>query len=248
MTREVAMRSTVELLAHHLRCFAERKADGRPSHYRADISISPASSQLDPLRHVCALFDSDEKEYRVLLPFIKDGFECGHRAIHVMNPQQQDQHIRRLSSAGIDTAGGQQTGQFELRSNTDRYLRDGRFDQDGVPEVFKQLTTSGAGSGFPLSRIVCRMDWAAHSRTHLDSLIEFESRVNYVWRRHGDAIICTCRLQQFSGDTVIDIIRTHPLVIIGGVSHQNSFFIPPEQFLPDFRERQAKPNHPHPTM
>jgi hypothetical protein len=40
-------------------------------------------SQLPGTRHVCKFFNSDEKEYRVLLPFIKDGFEDGHKAVHV---------------------------------------------------------------------------------------------------------------------------------------------------------------------
>jgi hypothetical protein len=112
--------------------------------------------------------------------------------------------------------------------------------RSGPDEVFEELATSAASSGFPLSRIVCRMDAAANGRTHLENLIEFESSVNDVWRRRGDAVICTYHLQQFSGDTVIDITRTHPLVIIGRILHQNPLFIRPERFLPDFRERQAK--------
>ena len=35
--------------------------------------ISLAGSQLIETRHVCAFFNNDEEEYRVLLPFIKDG-------------------------------------------------------------------------------------------------------------------------------------------------------------------------------
>ena len=35
--------------------------------------ISLAGSQLGNTRHVCAFFNSDDEEYRVLLPFIKDG-------------------------------------------------------------------------------------------------------------------------------------------------------------------------------
>jgi hypothetical protein len=75
--------------------------------------------------------------------------------------------------------------------------------------------------------------------THEVAIRSTESRVNDLCRVDGDAVICTYRLQ-FSGDTVIDTMRTYPLVIIGGVLHQNPFFITPEQFLPDFRERQAK--------
>lgn len=199
-----------------------------------------AGSLLDETRHVCAFFNSDEEEYGVLLPFIKDGFRCGHKAIHVVNPEQRSDHLNRLIAAGIDTAGAAQSGQFELKTNTEAYLRDGRFDKDRMVEVFEQLASGNAKGGFPLSRIVCRMDWAVEGGSYVDDVVEFESRVNEVWNRHEDAVICTYYLRKFGGDTVIDILRTHPMVIIGGILQHNPFFVPPEQFLPEFRERRAR--------
>jgi hypothetical protein len=201
--------------------------------------ISFAGSQLRETRHVCAFFNSAEEEYRALLPFIKDGFACGDKAIHVVNPDQHRDHLQRLAAAGIDTATAQQTGQLELKTNTEAYLRDGRFDQDRMLEVFEQLASGSANGGFPLSRIVCHMDWAAEGRSHVDDLVEFESRVNDVWRRHDDAVICVYDLAKFGGDTVIDIMRTHPMIIIGGMLQENPFFVPPEQFLRELRERRA---------
>ncbi len=47
--------------------------------------ISFAGSQLAETRHVCPYFNSEEEEYRVLLPFIKGVFECSHKAVHVVN-------------------------------------------------------------------------------------------------------------------------------------------------------------------
>ena len=38
-----------------------------------------AGSQLGETRHVCAFFNSDDEAYRVLLPFIKAGFEVATR-------------------------------------------------------------------------------------------------------------------------------------------------------------------------
>jgi hypothetical protein len=201
--------------------------------------ISLAGSQVGEIRHVCAFFNSDDEGYRVLLPFIKEGFECGDKAVHILNPAHHHDHLRRLAGIGIDTVTAQQSGQFELRSDTETYLRDGRFDQDRMLEVFEQLASGNAQGGFPLSRIVCRMEWAADRRSHVDDLIEFESRVNDVWRRHEDAVVCTYDLAKFGGDTVIDIMRTHPMIIIGGILQQNPFFVPPEEFLSEVRERRA---------
>ena len=130
-------------------------------------SISLAGSTLGDTRHVCAFFNSDDEEYRVLLPFIKDGFDRGDKAIHVVSPGQRADHLRRLGAAGIDTTATAERGQFELRSSTETYIRDGRFDQDRMLAVFEQLASGNATHGFPLSRIVCRMDWLAEARPAL---------------------------------------------------------------------------------
>jgi len=199
-----------------------------------------AGSQLDQTRHVCAFFNNDDEEYRVLLPFIKDGFHCGHKAIHVVNPDQRQDHVQRLAAAGIDAATAEQRGQLELRINSDVYLPDGRFDPDRMISVFEQLASGKSGSEYPLSRICCRMDWTVKDQSHVDDVIEFESRVNDVWRRHEDAVICTYHLGQFRGDEVIDIMRTHPMVIIGGILQRNPFFVPPDEFLAEFRQRRSR--------
>jgi MEDS: MEthanogen/methylotroph, DcmR Sensory domain len=204
-----------------------------------DVPLSLCGSRLTDTRHVCAFFNSDDDEYRVLLPFMKEGFDGGDKAIHVVNPSQREEHLRRLAAAGVDPAAAEARGQFELRTNTETYLRDGRFDQDRMLAMFEALATENAKGAFPRSRIVCRMDWAAESQSFVDNVIEFESRVNDVWRRHDDAVICTYHLRQFGGDAVIDILRTHPMVIIGGILQRNPFFVPPEAFLAEFRERRA---------
>jgi hypothetical protein len=203
-------------------------------------AIPFAGSQLGEERHVCAFFNSNDEGYRVLLPFIKDGFECGHKAVHVVNPDQQQAHLHRLKAAGIDPAAAAESGQLELRTNTETYLRDGRFDPDRMLEVFEHLASGNAKGAFPLSRIVCHMDWAAEGRSHIDDLVAFESRVNAVWRRHDDAVICVYDLAKFGGDTVIDIMRTHPMIIIGGTLQENPFFVPPEEFLAELGERRAR--------
>jgi len=60
-------------------------------------AIPFAGSQLDQTRHVCAFFNNADEEYRVLLPFIKDGFQSGHKAIHVVNPD----HVKTTCNAWL---------------------------------------------------------------------------------------------------------------------------------------------------
>jgi len=52
-------------------------------------------------------------------------------------------------------------------------------------------------------------------------------------------VICTYDLTKFDASVVIDALRTHPLVIIGGLLQENPFFVPPDQLLIEIRERRA---------
>jgi len=214
---------------------------------KALTPIPFAGSQLEESRHVCAFFNSEEEEYRVLLPFINDGFKCGDKAVHVVNPHQCKDHLKRLAAIGVETNSARQSGQLEIKTSSEVYLQNGRFDQDRMLEAFEQMASGNVNTGFPLSRIVCRMDWVVEGRSYIDDVIEFESRVNDVWRRHDDAVICTYHLSKFGGDTVIDIMRTHPMIIIGGILQRNPFFVPPEEFLREVRGRRAMRTASSPT-
>jgi hypothetical protein len=201
--------------------------------------ISLAGAQLGDVRHICAFFANDDEEYRVLLPFIKEGLSRGDKAVHVINAGQRQEHLSRLSSEGINTTTHQESGQLDIRNSTDVYLPNGRFDQDRMLAAFEEMASRCRAAGnFPLNRVVCRMDWASEDQSRIDDVIEFESRVNDVWRRYDDAVVCTYRLAKLSGDAVIDIMRTHPMVIIGGHLQRNPFFTPPEDFVREFRERR----------
>src|ERR1700691_5439759 len=120
--------------------------------------ISLAGSQLGEVRPVCAFFTNDDEEYRVLLPFIREGLSCGDKAVHVINPEQHQQHLKRLAEAGIDSTAPQQSGQLQIRINTEVYLRDGRFDQHRMLAAFEEMAASARSvEGYPRSRIACRM-------------------------------------------------------------------------------------------
>ena len=38
----------------------------------------------------------------------------------------------------------------------------------------------------------------------------------------------------------MDIMRTHPAVIIGGILQENPYFVPPDEMLREIREREQR--------
>jgi hypothetical protein len=170
-----------------------------PTHDRATSSagvsgetsqpIRFAGSVLGAQRHVCAFFQSHDEEYRVLLPFIKEGFERGEKAFHIVDPKLRAEHRVRLASAGIDVETAERSGQFELRNWADAYLRDGHFDQDRMLALIQEVLDGGRQQGFALTRLVADMEWALEDRPGVDDLVEYETRLNYVLPRYKDPVI-----------------------------------------------------------
>src|SRR5437762_3912456 len=92
----------------------------------------PAGPVLDGCRHICVLYNSMDEEYRVLRPFIREGFEKGDKAFHIIDGKHRPGHLRRLQELGIDVTATEATGQLEVRGWEAAHLRPGWFDQHAM--------------------------------------------------------------------------------------------------------------------
>src|SRR5260370_10980401 len=197
-----------------------------------------AGGSLGQHRHICAFFNSVDEEHRVLRSFIKDGFDSGDKAFYIVDPELQGEHLKRLAESGIDVERAMGTGQLELRRWQDAYLRGDRFDQDAMLALLEEVLQSGEASGYPFTRLVAHMEWALLDKPGVADLLEYETRLNYMLPKYDDPVICTYDLSKFSASAVMDIMRTHPAVIIGELLQENPFFVPPHHFLLELRERR----------
>ena len=152
------------------------------------LPVHLAGSVLDRKRHVCAFFHNKDEEYRVLLPFILEGFERGDRAFHIVDPGHRKNHIERLREAGIDTDAAMERDQLVVRRWEDAYLREGRFDQNAMLALIEEVLTEGKQKAFPLTRLVANMEWALEDRPGVDDIVEYETRLNYILPKYDDAV------------------------------------------------------------
>ena len=205
----------------------------------SDRSDQFAGDMLGGHRHICAFFNSLDEQHRVLRPFIKDGFDRGEKAFHIVDPELRGEHLKRLAEADIDVERAMASGQLEVRLWQDAPLREGRFDQDTWLTGFEQVLQSGPAAGYAQTRFLAHMEWALVDLPGVEDLIEFETRVNYVVPKYDDTVICAYNLSKFGASVVMDALRTHPAVIIGEVLQENPFFVPPDQFLLEIRERRS---------
>jgi hypothetical protein len=191
-------------------------------------------------RHICAFFNGMDEHYRVLQSFITEGFDEGDRAFHLVDPERREDHLRRLADAGIDVDEAITSGQLEVRPWEDGPLHGERFDQDTWLAGFEAVLQSGPAAGYGKTRFLAQMEWALVDMPGIDDMMEFETRVNYVVPKYDDPVICAYDLSKFGASTVMYAMRTHPVVIIGGLLQENPFYVDPDELLAELRARQSQ--------
>lgn len=202
-------------------------------------AVRLAGSTLGRSRHVCAFFHSKEEEYQVLMPFITEGFEKGDRAFHVVDPKLRAEHVQRLEREGIDVAEAEAKGQLEVRRWQEAYLQDDHFDQHRMIGTIKEALDPAKKRPGKLTRLIANMEWALEDLPGVHDIVEYETRLNYILPEYHDPVVCTYDLSRFEASVVMDIMRTHPMVIIGGILQENPFYVPPDEMLKELQERAA---------
>jgi len=206
-----------------------------------------AGSTLGTYRHVCAFFSSPQEEYATLLPFIRDGIDRGERAFHVLPAQYRQEHLDQLRSAGIDVTAAEQSRQLEVATPEEVYLRGGGFSKDAMLATIQEALKTSATLGFPLTRLIAHAEAVLQDGSKANEWVEYETRLNDVLPRYDDPVICTYDANLLNGSIAVDILRTHPLAVIGGRLYENPFFIQPKEFLPQILERSGKSFKPYRT-
>jgi MEDS: MEthanogen/methylotroph, DcmR Sensory domain len=170
-------------------------------------AVKLARSTLNCSCHACAFFHHRDEEYEVLGPF-----DNKHRA----------ERFRRLGENGIDADAAETSGQLEVRSWEDAYLRGGRFNQQDMLTLIEEILTAGKQQGFGLTRLWANMEWALEDLPGVHDIVEYETRLNYILPKYDDVVVCTYDVTRFSASVVMDIMRSHPQVIVGGVLRETS--------------------------
>jgi hypothetical protein len=200
--------------------------------------VKLAGSSLERSCHACAFFRSKEEYYNVLLPFIKEGFEAGDKAFHVLDAPDHPDHVRRLEKEGISVEDAKVKGQLEIRKWEEAYLKPGHFSQDAMLELLEGVLKESRSKGFPMTRLVANMEWACkHDVEGVKDIVKYETRLNHFLPKYDDVVVCTYDLNKHSASVVMDIMRTHLFVLIGGMMQQNPYFVVPDEFLQELEQR-----------
>jgi len=181
--------------------------------------------------HICAFYSGPAGRDEVVMPFLAEGIRAGHKCICVLESLGPAEVLARLGRE-VDLGRPVATGQLELATPADAYLRTGTFSTDDMLSYWEQAVAETRGAeGTGVLRAAGEMPSALD---HPDGRMEFfryEAKVTAFVADHPAVLCCLYDLQRFGAEVLIDSLRTHPMVVVDGMLHDNPYFIDPGAFL-----------------
>lgn len=191
--------------------------------------------------HICGFFDSEDKRYDVILPFLKEGLEKNDEVLNILESTSFENHCNRLAQVGIPVEEKLRNKQLKILSADETYLKGGSFAADKMYDLVEQALNQSKKDGYDSIRACGDMTWALRSVPGTDQLIQYEARLNELTPKHSCSLVCMYDLNRFSATVLADILATHPYVILNGHLYKNPNFVEPFKFLQTLIKRPRRP-------
>ena len=185
-----------------------------------------------PGLHICAFYRGPTQRDELLLPYLREGLAAGDKCICVTDDPTAGEAVRALGAEfGIDTTSS--SAQLQPMDSGSTYLSGGCFTIEKMMGFWNDNMSDAVGrDGFGFVRAAGEMTWALRGLPGSDLLMAYEATLNVFLHRYPQVLLCFYDLTQFAnGEVLMEILRTHPTVLVSGQLLENPWYVEPEEYL-----------------
>lgn len=195
------------------------------------IELGIPGLTLDVGDHVCAFFRGPDERDAILESYLGAGLQSGDKCVCVLDGRQGDEGRALLAALAAARPPESAPDQLDVRLSRDTYLRGGRFSTAVMLAFWDDVVGASMAAGYQFSRAVGEMTWALQQMPGVEELVGYEAELNNFLPRYPQVVLCLYDLERFDGEILVDILKTHPLVLVGGMVLENPYYVEPAEFL-----------------
>jgi len=184
-----------------------------------------------PGHHICGFYRKPLERDNILVPFLADGLAAGDKCTCVVDSCTPGDVLDRLAER-LEVGPYVSGRQLEVLDADGTYLAEGGFLPERMLKFWEAKARQGpSGDVGGFARNVGDMSWAHRDPRAVDDLIGYESELNRIMSDFPQVNLCLYDLTRCSGELIMDVLKTHPKVLLGGMIIDNPYYLEPDEFL-----------------
>lgn len=187
-----------------------------------DVSLQPGS-------HVCAFYRGATARDRLLTAYFGTGLTAGDKCICIVDSPDTASRLELLPQSSEEA--GLPGHQLDVHLPESTYLAGGRFATSEMLTFWAENLVKAEIEGYSFCRLAGEMTWALRDMPGVENLVGYESELNRVTSGSSAIVLCLYDLDVFSGEVVVNIVKTHPQVLVQGILVENPYYMGPDEFL-----------------
>lgn len=194
-------------------------------------SLAYAIRDISVHDHLCLIYENKEEQFAAIVPFMRIGLERGEKCIYIADENTATEVLEAMRAGGIDVDAALKKGSLVVASKRESYLKKGYFDPDEMIKFLNDSADLAKKEGFKALRGTGEMTWMLGGEPGTERAMEYEAKLNLFLLKNNCSALCQYNKTRFSPDILMNVIRTHPLVVFNGVVCKNFYYVPVEEFL-----------------
>ena len=174
----------------------------------------PGLYEIGPGTHMCALYSGPAERDRLLYPFLREGIREGDKCLCLVDDPEVASSVRDGVEGQRSDDQPHRSEQLDVDRTSDAYLESGRFSVEHMRSFLSGRMTLAAESDFPMLRAAGETSWVLPQPGGADDFFVYESAVNQIVEEMPAVFMCMYDLQSFGVSMLVDVLRTHPKVLL----------------------------------
>lgn len=193
--------------------------------------------------HICGLYETPGERDEIIFGFLREGYLAGDVQLYSPVERTPRGFYDDFAAFCPDCINNlHDPNHFDLKSPATLYYPAGYFDPWHMDRALNEYFVHSQLNGKRNIRATAEMSWAVRNIPGVESLMAYEARLNYFIPGKPWVSICMYDLTKFSGSMIMQVLRTHPYTISGGIITQNPFYIDPDTWLAENAPHFLKAN------
>src|SRR5690242_9800988 len=189
----------------------------------------PGVGGVSPGTHFCALYSGPAERDRLLYLFLEEGLRRGDKCLCLIDDVEPALvRDRAVGQPGPDYS--RRSAQLDVERSSDAYLRSGEFSVEDMVSFLSESVASAIADDFDLLRAAGEMSWVLSGAPGWDDLFVYESSLNRVVEQVPAILMCLYDLKKFGAEMLVEVLRTHPKVLLDGTVMDNPHYLEPTEY------------------